>query len=162
MNTMKQINIVFKKSKDQDFFTRELNIAGHKFNKSIMDKKNITYNEAEEIKIDKGTKSLESGSIDENSFSIQVAEKTIFTNFVEEIRKSLRYYMKTNPQAYFNKIYLTGGSANLIGLKDFISTNLNSDVELLDPFEKLSLKDSMDNPYQYSIAVGSALRGLEK
>ena len=68
--------------------------------------------------------------------------------------------MKTNPQAYFNKIYVTGGSANLVGVKDFISTNLNSEVELLDPFEKIALKDSTENPYQYSIAVGCALRGL--
>ena len=149
--------------KDQDFFTRELNIAGYKINKSIMEKNNTTYSDAEKIKFEKGTKALDStGSNDENSFSIQVAEKTIFTNFVEEVRKSLRYYMKTNPQAYFNKIYLTGGGANLIGLKDFISTNLNSEVELLDPFEKLTLKDSLKNPYQYSVAVGCALRGLDK
>ena len=70
--------------------------------------------------------------------------------------------MKTNPQAYFNKLYLTGGSANLIDLKDFISTNLDTTVELLDPFEKITLNDKLDNPYQYSVAVGCALRGLEK
>ena len=149
--------------KDQDFFTRELNIAGHKINKAIMEKSNVTYGEAENTKIEKGIKSLEAtSSNDEVSFSIQVAEKTIFTNFVEEVRKSLRYYMKTNPQAYFNKIYLTGGSANLIGIKDFISTNLNSEVELLDPFEKITLNENLDNPYQYSVAVGCALRGLAK
>ena len=147
--------------KDQDFFTRELNIAGHKFNKSIMEKMSLNYSEAEKFKFEKGIDSLDSNNLNsENSFSIQVAEKTIFTNFVEEVRKSLRYYMKTNPQAYFNKIYLTGGSANLVGIKDFISKNLNSEVELLDPFEKLILKDNIANPYQYSIAVGCALRGL--
>jgi Tfp pilus assembly PilM family ATPase len=70
--------------------------------------------------------------------------------------------MKSSPDAFFNKIYLTGGSANLLGLKDFISTNLNSDVELLDPFEKITLNDSLDNPYQYSVAVGCALRGIKK
>ena len=148
--------------KDQDFFTRELNIAGHKISKSLMDKNSYTYNEAEESKIKNGIQSLENASTESESFSIQVAEKTIFTNFVEEVRKSLRYYMKTNPQAFFNKIYLTGGSANLVGIKDFISTNLNSEVELLDPFEKIALKDSTDNPYQYSIAVGCALRGLSE
>ena len=144
----------------QDFFTRELNIAGHKISKSLMDKNSLNYREAEKLKFEKGVQSLENTSTENESFSIQVAEKTIFTNLVEEIRKSLRYYMKTNPQAYFNKIYVTGGSANLVGVKDFISTNLNSEVELLDPFEKIALKDSTENPYQYSIAVGCALRGL--
>tara|TARA_B100002052_G_scaffold226762_1_gene209038 strand:- start:329 stop:1378 length:1050 start_codon:yes stop_codon:yes gene_type:complete len=146
--------------KEQDFFTRELNIAGHKINKSLMDKNSLNYIDAEQSKIEKGVQSLENASTENESFSIQVAEKTIFTNFVEEVRKSLRYYMKTNPQAYFNKIYVTGGSANLVGIKDFISTNLNSEVELLDPFEKIALKDNAENPYQYSIAVGCALRGL--
>ena len=114
-------------------------------------------------KKEKGIQSLESQDSDNKAdFSIQVTEKTIFTNFVEDIRKSLRYYMKTNPQAYFNKLYLSGGSANLLGLKDFIADNLNSKVELLDPFEKITLNQKLDNPYQYSVAVGCALRGLEK
>ena len=70
--------------------------------------------EAEKLKIDKGIQSIKPGdsSIDDN-FSIQVAEKTIFTNLIEDIRKSLRYYMKTNPQAYFNKIYITGNETSL-------------------------------------------------
>ena len=149
--------------KNQEFFTRELNISGYHFNKEIMKKNEIDYSEAENIKIEKGVSVLESQNTpDESGFSIQVSEKTIFTNFVEEIRKSLRYYMKSSPDAFFNKIYLTGGSANLLGLKDFISTNLNSDVELLDPFEKITLKESLDNPYEYSVAVGCALRGLKK
>ena len=70
--------------------------------------------------------------------------------------------MKSSPDAFFNKIYLTGGSSNLPGLKDFISTNLNSDVALLDPFEKIKLKEPLENPYEYSVAVGCALRGLKK
>ena len=148
--------------KNQDFFTRELNISGDHFNKEIMRKNEIDYSEAESLKIEKGVSILESQSAPEESgFSIQVSEKTVFTNFVEEIRKSLRYYMKSSPDAFFNKIYLTGGSANLLGLKDFISTNLNSDVELLDPFEKIKLNKTLENPYEYSVAVGCALRGLK-
>ena len=69
-------------------------------------------------------------------------------------------FFNTNNHA--NKIYLTGGSSNLLGLKDFISTSLNSDVELLDPFEKITLNETLDNPYEYSVAVGCALRGLKK
>ena len=149
--------------KNQELFTRELNISGHHFNKEIMRKNEVDYSEAESLKIEKGVSILESPSTPEESgFSIQVSEKTIFTNFVEEIRKSLRYYMKSSPDAFFNKIYLTGGSSSLLGLKEFISTNLNSNVELLDPFENITLSEPVDNPYQYSVAVGCALRGLKK
>jgi len=149
-------------AKNQEFLTRELNISGHHFNKAIMAKNNIDYSAAEELKIEKGVNSLEnSDSSEDSTFSIQVTEKTIFSNFSEEIRKSLRYYMKANPQAFFNKIYLTGGSANLLGLKDFMSNSLNSEVELLDPFEKITLNEKLDNPYEYSVSVGCALRGLK-
>ena len=149
--------------KNQEYFSRELSISGHHFNQQIMKKNDVNYSEAETLKREKGVNSLNNqDSSSSTDFSIQVAEKTIFDNLVEEIRKTLRYYMKTNPQAYFNRLYLTGGSANLIGLKDFISTNLNTTVELLDPFEKIILNDKLENPYQYSVAVGCALRGLEK
>ncbi len=150
--------------KNQDFFSRELNIAGHKFTKEIMEKTKIDYEQAEKLKIELGVKSINSSSDDkESEFSIQVSEKTVINNFVEEIRKSLRYYMKSNPQAFFNTIYLTGGSAKLIGLKDHMETELSSKVELLDPFEKIALENTadLDNPYQYSVSVGLALRGLK-
>ena len=80
--------------KNQEFFTRELNIAGHHFNKENMTKNNLDYSESEALKKEKGIQSLESQNSDNKAdFSIQVTEKTIFTNFVEEMRKSLRYYM---------------------------------------------------------------------
>lgn len=150
--------------KNQEFFTRELNIAGHKFTKEIMEKNKTDYQKAEELKIESGVNSINTSSENEDSgFSIQVSEKTVLNNFIEELRKSLRYYMKSNPQAFFNTIYLTGGSSKLIGLKDYIATELNSKVELLDPFEKITLENSedLDNPFEYSIAVGLALRGLK-
>lgn len=150
--------------KSQEFFTRELNIAGHSFTKEVMEKNNIDYEQAEKMKLDLGVKSISASSEDESTeFSIQVSEKTVLSNLIDELRKSLRYYMKSNPQAFFNTIYLTGGSAKLIGLKDYISSELNSKVELLDPLEKISLEGSSDlvNSYQYSVAVGLALRGLK-
>ena len=35
-------------------------------------------------------------------------------------------------------------------------------LSIHNPFEKITLNDKLDNPYQYSVAVGCALRGLEK
>ena len=71
-----------------------------------MRKNELDYSQAEDLKREKGVNILENAQTPEESgFSIQVSEKTIFTNFVEELRKSLRYYMKSNPEAFFNKIY---------------------------------------------------------
>ena len=63
-----------------------------------MKKYDTDYSDAKDILERDGVKSLDSNSIgsDSNSFSLESAEKTIFSNLVDEIRKSLRYYVKSN------------------------------------------------------------------
>ena len=70
--------------------------------------------------------------------------------------------MKNNNQSYFNKFYLSGGCATIPGLKDFIETNLNVSVEELDPFKKFNCNLKIENPNQFSVALGLALRGLKE
>ena len=50
----------------------------------------------------------------------------------------------------------------LPGLDEFITNNLNVKVELLDPFKKINNSNKVDNPFEFSVALGLALRGLEK
>ena len=93
---------------------------------------------------------------------IMIEERTIFNDFVEEIRKTLRFYMKNNNNSFFNTFYVLGGSSKLPGLNEFIANNLNVKVEQLDPLKKISNDIKIDNPLKYSIALGLALRGLQK
>ena len=65
-------------------------------------------------------------------------------------------------QAYFNKFYLSGGSAQMHGLKDYVAENLNVEVELLDPFNNTECSIDIENPGQYAVAIGMAVRGLDK
>ena len=70
--------------------------------------------------------------------------------------------MKNNNQkAFFNNFYITGGSANLKGLKDFIADTLSVKVEILNPIKKINCNEVVDDINQYSTAIGLALRGLE-
>ena len=78
------------------------------------------------------------------------------------MRKTLRYYMKTSNQAFFNKFYLTGGSAEMDGLKEYIAENLNVEIELLNPFDNTECSIDIENPGQYAVAIGMAIRGLDK
>ena len=94
--------------------------------------------------------------------AIKVEEKTVFSNLVAEMRKTLRYYMKTSNQAFFNKFYLSGGSAEIEGLKNYIAENLNVDVELFNPFDNAECSLDIETPGQYTVAVGMAIRGLDK
>ena len=62
----------------------------------------------------------------------------------------------------FNNIYICGVSAKLIGLSEFIGEQLNVNVSLLNPLEKFQDLSNIDNPYQYGVALGLALRGVEQ
>ena len=46
--------------------------------------------------------------------------------------------------------------------KEFIINNLNVKVEFLDPMKNISNDIKIENPLKYSIALGLALRGLQK
>ena len=81
---------------------------------------------------------------------------------MDEIRKTLRYYVKSNNQVFFNKLLISGGSATLPNLKEFIAENLKVKVELFNPFQKIKSDIQIDNPSQFAIAVGLAIRGLEE
>ena len=145
------------------FFTREIDIAGYHFTKEIMQKRNIDYNSAEEIKRKEGIDSLKDDASTDSEIdplAIKVAESTIFNKLSDELRKTLRYYMKSSNQAFFNKFYICGGSAYVPGLIDFIAGNLNIDIEILNPFEGNTEFSDIENPAQYAVAFGCALRGL--
>ena len=155
--------------KNHRFFVRELEISGSQFTGSVMKGGKIDYKEAVNLKHENGIESIKQSTLDVNEgpqevdpLAIKVEEKTVFSSLVDELRKTLRYYMKTSNQAFFNKFYLSGGSAQMIGLKDYIAENLNVELELFNPFNNVECALEIDNPYQYVVAIGMAIRGLDK
>ena len=87
--------------------------------------------------------------------------KTCFNEFCEDIKRTLRFYMKNNSHAFFNNFYITGGSSNIPGINEFIASALNVKVSTFDPLQKISNDIQIDNPNQYSSVIGLALRGLD-
>ena len=91
---------------------------------------------------------------------ISVEQRTILNDLVDEVRKTLRFYMKNNSQAFFNQFYLSGGCSKMIGLDSFIAEALNVKVDILNPLNKIDCDKTIDNPAEFSVAIGLALRGL--
>ena len=66
---------------------------------------------------------------------------------------------------FFLKILLTGGAASTPGLSELISSKLNIDSDVLNPFEGVDGANdiSVDNPSQYTLAMGLCIRaGMEE
>ena len=165
LNVGNQSSTLVVHGKTLPFFTREINIAGYHFNKYLMEKNSSDYETAENLKINNGldnnTEINGEGNESKDSLNLQIAEKSILANLTDEIRKTLRFYVKSNNQVFFNKFYLSGGSAMLPGLQKFIADNLNVDVDILNPFQKVSSSNVIENPPQYAISIGLALHSLE-
>ena len=141
---------------NQELFTREISIGGHHITSDIMKLKNIDYSTAEDSKLNEGVNILDSN--DESSDSIQVSQRNILSDLSDELRKTLRYYMKSKTGTSYNKFYISGGSANMKGLLKFLYSSLNVNFELLDPFNELSNKKEEVNGLSYIISIGLALR----
>mgnify|MGYP001291038388 CR=1 FL=1 len=148
-------------SNDNTFFTREIDIAGFHIIKEVMKKYDTNYLDAENILKEDGVNALGTAEDEADTFSLQVADKTIISNLIDEIRKSLRYYVKSNNgNANFKRLFIGGGYAQIEGLKEQISDELRIKTEILNPFNNIASDIKIDNPSKYCVAVGLALRGL--
>ena len=140
---------------NQEIFTREIPIGGHNITLSIMELKKIDYLNAEEIKIKHGIKNFDSNSDVENE-SIQIMQRNIISELSDEIRKTLRYYMKSKSGVSYNKFYISGATASMLGLIDSLNSTLNIEFEVLNPLTNLETKNNFDLN-KYNTAIGSAI-----
>jgi len=141
------------------FFTRDLPNGVHAMIKDISNRKSLDYLTAQSELYKLGVDAFKKSSDSEGSISI--AERTALDNFVEDVRRTLRFYAKSTNQSHFTGIYLSGGGSGITGLDSFIQNQLQLDTVQFNPFSNLELKEELvtENPCQYSVAVGLALRG---
>ncbi len=88
--------------------------------------------------------------------------KAIFASLVNEIFVSLDFYENLTEQR-IDEIYITGGTSQLAGLKDFLSGYLNLKIIPLEPIKNFSLSSNISreavtklSPY-LAVAIGLAL-----
>ena len=147
--------------KGQQFFTRDLPIGGHHFVKELSDKKEIGYIVAQDMLFKDGVSATVSNSSSDSTEAVGIAERTVYDNLVEDLRRSLRFYAKQTGQSFFLKIFLTGGAAGTPGLTEFVSSRLNIESAILNPFENVDGAEniSVTNPSQFTTALGLGIRG---
>ncbi len=147
----------------QQFFTRDLPIGGHHFVKELSEKKEIGYIESQDMLFKDGVGAIKNDVSDDSAQdrAVGIAERMVYDNLVEDMRRSLRFYAKQTGQSFFLKIFLTGGGASTPGLVNFINEKLNIDCAVFDPFETVpgGKNLSISNPSQYTTALGLGIRG---
>lgn len=141
--------------------SRSIDVGGLTITKAIGDNLGVGLERAEQFKYDMGGTALESSGQD-------VVPKTIIETInpiMNEVKYVLNMYESKNNKRV-EKIVLSGGASLLASFSDYLAKELNLNVIIGDPWNRLSypaeLKPVLDEiGPRMSVAVGLALRQLD-
>ncbi len=152
-------------------FTRVSSLAGNQFTQAIANVLNLTFDEAEALKIRAGLPSIDAPQefeAGEDSQLIQTAQDALereANKFIAEVRRSLDYYLTQATQAgTIRRIYLTGTGCQLKNLPSYLEKGLQTQVVLGDPLSQIQIAGNVEQAVLAdrmgcAAAIGLALGG---
>lgn len=141
-------------------FTSSVPLCGQVLTDAIAKGMNISFEEAEKLKIIYGIGS------DFKNDSLFKLQNPILENLVQEIERSIDFYLTCLKYSQnIDKIILCGGGANAKGLLPYLSKKLGREIELGDPWVNIKFGKNLPiiekkQSLQYSTAIGLALKGM--
>ena len=127
-------------------FTRNILIGGNDITKAIAKSSNIAFEDAEKLKRDTEivlspeTETEGEGEGEKKSKNEKIILK-ILNQITKEVRKSLSYYKTQSQKVKYNKIILSGGSANIKNIKDLLSEQFKIPVIIGNPLEGIKIDE---------------------
>ena len=139
-------------------FNRDLPLGGHHLTADLADKRGMPYAEAERLKIAEGVAAFHQGEGAGSALSLQT--RTALEDFLDELRRTLRYFVKETGQSDFKKVYLTGGGALMKGLQEMIAEKFQMEVEVWNPLSQVEGSEVANGSVgpQFAQCTGLALR----
>ena len=139
---------------------RSIDIGGINITNAISQKMGIDYAKAEQFKYDLGISAIESA--DSQALKIIIEQ---ITPIVNEIKYAINLYESKN-QKKAEKLVLSGGSALLPSLVNYLSKILDTKVIIGDPWARITYPADLKPLLQeigprMSVAIGLALREME-
>ena len=141
-------------------FTRDITMGGNAFTEEIQKQLNISYDEAEALKV--------GGHGESDAVVPQEVERVIqgvADQMAGEIQRSLDFYAATAADIHISRVYLSGGTARIPALFKVIEERAGVPVEILNPFKNIEIDNRkfdpaviMDAAPSAAVAVGLALR----
>ena len=141
-------------------FTRDITMGGNAFTEEIQKQLNISYDEAEALKV--------GGQGDSDAVVPQEVERVIqgvAEQLGGEIQRSLDFYASTSPEGKIARAFLSGGTARVPALFKTIEARAGVPVEILNPFKNIEIDNKRFDPAVLlqaapaaAVGVGLALR----
>jgi len=143
-------------------FTRDVFMGGNKLSEEIQKQLAVSEEEAEMLKIGGELENIDYDQLDSIIQDVSLA-------LAVEIQRSLDLHAASTTDEEVQKIYLSGGTARIPGIKDLIADRVGVPVEILDPFREISYNESTFDPEYIAeigpvagVGIGLALRTLEE
>jgi type IV pilus assembly protein PilM len=141
-------------------FTRDSSYGGFQITDAIMSKFDVTYDEAEKIKLGGAKVEKEQGALEE-------IFTTMVSGWVQETKRALDFLASTYPDETIEKIFISGGAYRIPGFLKYLEMETGIPVEELNPFSNLQINEKIFDPRylsymapQAGVAVGLALRSV--
>jgi len=136
-------------------FTRDITMGGNAFTEEIQKQLNISYDEAEALKV--------GGQGESDAVVPQEVERVIqgvADQMGGEIQRSLDFYSSTAADARIARVYLSGGTARIPALFKVIEARAGVPVEILNPFKNVEIDNKRFDPAAILAAAPSAAVGV--
>ena len=154
---------------DEKIYNRSIPVAGNLITKDIAQTFGCSFEEAEQLKLERGYVSLGGVTEDEDEVSDRVSKviRTVLTRLHAEISRSINFYRSQQGGSAPSRLFLTGGCARLPQLDQFFMESLQVEVAFLNPFGKVGFGPKLNraalegDAFSLTESVGLALRGTD-
>jgi type IV pilus assembly protein PilM len=146
------INVI---SRGVTTFTRDITMGGNAFTEEIQKQLNISYDEAEALKV--------GGQGESDAVVPQEVERVIqgvADQMGGEIQRSLDFYASTAADGKVTKVFLSGGTARVPALFKVLEARANVPIEILNPFKNIEVDNRKFDPAVILSAAPSAAVGV--
>ena len=148
-------------SKNQVVFTRNVAIGGEFYTKKIQENLNMSFDEAEDLKIRSGKEAGENSP--EELMSLI---KNLNQSFCDEVYTGYEFYLNFFQNDKISKVFMTGGGSQIPHLLTTMEEKLSVPVEKMNLFKKINISSDLDIGVEgweslSAVCIGLALRNLK-
>jgi type IV pilus assembly protein PilM len=139
-------------------WTRTIQIGGVNFTEALAKSFKLSFEKAEALK-----RSAATSKYARQAFQVM---RPVFADLVQEIQRSIGYYLSLHRDTQFAKLLGMGNGFRLPGLQKFLEQNLNIPVERLDSFKHIAPVEENQIPQfnegilSFATAYGLAIQEL--
>ncbi len=151
------------------FFIRSISIGGDMITQQIAKEFNLSYEEAETLKRDKGFVAL--GGVyeepdDEVAVAVSKVIRNVMTRLHSEVTRSVNLYRATQKGRKPERLFLSGGASIIPFAQNFFENKMGLCVEYFNPFQVVGIGSSVDQnllgqtAHVFAQTIGLALRRI--